>query len=221
MTSAAIDTGKMLYPNVIFDLDGTLIDSSDSIVASFRTVFSEFGLRPVKPFTSDLFGPPLMEMLQLLTGTQDEAVLRPLEKAFKAHYDSKGYKDTRVYHGIDKLLLGLKHSGIKMHIATNKRINPTKKILNLLEWNNFFEGIYALDSFSPPAKSKAELLEKIIVKHKFKHNKIVYIGDRKEDKFSSESHGIPFIRANWGYDPVSVPDHKVATSPASLQIMLA
>ena len=65
------------------------------------------------------------------------------------------------------------------------------------------------------------LLEKIIMRHKFKHKKIVYIGDRKEDKSSSESHGIPFIRANWGYDPVSVPDHKVATSPADLQIMLA
>ena len=211
----------MLYSDVIFDLDGTLIDSSDSIVASFRTVFGEFGLCPVKPFTSDLFGPPLMEMLQLLTGTQDEAVLRPLEKAFKAHYDSKGYKNTKVYPGIDKLLLDLKRSGIKMYIATNKRIYPTEKILNLLEWNNFFEGIYALDAFSPPARSKTELLEKIMVKHKFKHEKIVYIGDRKEDKLSSESHGIPFIRANWGYDPVSVPDHKVATSPTDLQIMLA
>ena len=211
----------MLYPNVIFDLDGTLIDSSDSIVASFCTVFGEFGLCPVKPFTSDLFGPPLMEMLQLLTGTQDEDVLRPLEKAFKAHYDSKGYKNTKIYPGIDKLLLDLKRSGIKMYIATNKRIHPTEKILNLFEWNNFFEGIYALDVFSPPVKSKAELLEKIIVRHRFKHEKIVYIGDRKEDKSSSESHGIPFIRANWGYDPVSVPDHKVATSPADLQIMLA
>ena len=211
----------MLYPNVIFDLDGTLIDSSDSIVASFRTVFGEFGLCPVKPFTSDLFGPPLMEMLQLLTGTQDEAVLRPLKKAFKTHYDNKGYKNTKVYPGIDKLLLDLKRSGIKIYIATNKRIYPTEKILNLLEWNNFFEGIYALDAFSPPARSKTELLEKIMVKHKFKHEKIVYIGDRKEDKLSSESHGIPFIRANWGYDPVSVPDHKVATSPTDLQIMLA
>ena len=211
----------MLYSDVIFDLDGTLIDSSDSIVASFRTVFGEFGLCPVKPFTSDLFGPPLMEMLQLLTGTQDEAVLRPLEKAFKAHYDSKGYKNTKIYPGINKLLLDLKRSGIKMYIATNKRIHPTEKILNLLEWNNFFEGTYALDAFSPPARSKTELLEKIIVRHRFKHEKIVYIGDRKEDKSSSESHGIPFIRANWGYDPVSVPDHKVATSPADLQIMLA
>jgi len=210
-----------LYSDVIFDLDGTLIDSSDGIVASFRTVFGKFGLCPVKPFTSGLFGPPLMEMLQLLTGTQDEAVLRPLEKAFKAHYDSKGYKNTKIYPGINKLLLDLKRSGIKMYIATNKRIHPTEKILNLLEWNNFFEGIYALDTFSPPARSKAELLEKIIMRHKFKHKKIVYIGDRKEDKSSSESHGIPFIRANWGYDPVSVPDHKVATSPADLQIMLA
>ena len=211
----------MLYSDVIFDLDGTLIDSSDGIVASFRTDFGKFGLCPVKPFTSGLFGPPLMEMLQLLTGTQDEAVLRPLEKAFKAHYDSKGYKNTKIYPGINKLLLDLKRSGIKMYIATNKRIHPTEKILNLLEWNNFFEGIYALDTFSPPARSKAELLEKIIMRHKFKHKKIVYIGDRKEDKSSSESHGIPFIRANWGYDPVSVPDHKVATSPADLQIMLA
>ena len=210
-----------MYSDVIFDLDGTLIDSSDGIVASFRTVFGKFGLCPVKPFTSGLFGPPLMEMLQLLTGTQDEAVLRPLEKAFKAHYDSKGYKNTKIYPGINKLLLDLKRSGIKMYIATNKRIHPTEKILNLLEWNNFFEGIYALDTFSPPARSKAELLEKIIMRHKFKHKKIVYIGDRKEDKSSSESHGIPFIRANWGYDPVSVPDHKVATSPADLQIMLA
>lgn len=210
----------MLYPHVIFDLDGTLIDSSESIFASFRAVFPASGLSPVMPFTSDLIGPSLMETLKLLTGTKDENVLRASAEAFKTHYDNKGYKTTAVFFGINELLVGLKSNGAKMYIATNKRIFPTQKIVDLFKWNNYFEGVYALDTFSPPAQSKQELLKKIIKKHKFENDKIVYIGDRKEDGLSAEGNNIPFIKANWGYDPTPMTDHKIATSPADLYIML-
>ncbi|KKL20628.1 hypothetical protein LCGC14_2453540, partial [marine sediment metagenome] len=56
--------------NILFDLDGTLIDSSASILASVELAFKECGLEPQAHLAEELIGPPLMEMLQIAAGTE-------------------------------------------------------------------------------------------------------------------------------------------------------
>ena len=61
----------------------------------------------------------------------DEKKLLKLANDFKSYYDNSGYKNTLVFPGIEEMLLNLKQNKFKLYIATNKRINPTIKIINL------------------------------------------------------------------------------------------
>ena len=59
------------YSHILFDLDGTLIDSAPAILASFRDAFARSGIAPVRAVDESIIGPPLTETLQLLAGTTD------------------------------------------------------------------------------------------------------------------------------------------------------
>ena len=82
------------YSHILFDLDGTLIDSAPAILASFQAAFAASGVTPVRPISNDIIGPPLTETLQLLAGNTDATLIARLSEAFKASYDSSGYQAT-------------------------------------------------------------------------------------------------------------------------------
>ena len=194
--------GKNLINNIIFDLDGTLIDSSTGILDSFANAFLSCSLDPIRPFSADIIGPPLMETLSILSGISDKDVLNKLAEEFKSHYDTFGYKKTIVFPGINEMLSRFKDSGVHMYIATNKRVLPTKKIIDYLKWNEIFEGIYSLDSYLPSSSSKSEVLSKLVDSNKLLKDNVVYIGDRDEDNLAAIASNIPFLLVSWGYDGV-------------------
>ena len=189
-----------LINNIIFDLDGTLIDSSTGILESFANAFSICSLEPIRPFSADIIGPPLMDTLSTLSGISDKDILNKLAEEFKSHYDTFGYKKTIVFPEVNEMLSRFKDSGIHMYIATNKRIFPTNKIINYLKWNEIFEGIYSLDSYLPSVSSKSELLSKLVNSNKLMKDNVVYIGDREEDNLAAIASNIPFLMVSWGYD---------------------
>jgi phosphoglycolate phosphatase len=185
---------------IIFDLDGTLIDSSTSILESFNSAFLSCSISLKAPLNSDIIGPPLMKILEILSGTSDQKILTNLATEFKSHYDSYGYKKTIVFPGVISMLKELKNIGFDLFIATNKRIYPTNKIINMLQWNKYFSGIYGLDSISPRADSKGNLLSYIIESNFLNKDNLIYIGDRDDDRIASIDADIDFIFAIWGYE---------------------
>ena len=201
--------------NVIFDLDGTLIDSSTSILKSYSGAFSACQINPKKQLNSDIIGPPLQQSLSLLAGTNDKHVLSDLSVAFKSHYDYIAYKETDVFPEVHKMLLDLNARGVNMYIATNKRIYPTDKIISHLKWDSIFQGVYALDSFAS-LSSKQQVLMKILEIHNIHNNNVVYIGDQLQDYNAAEESNIPFILALWGYNGQINLDCKVIQFPSEL-----
>jgi len=197
---ALFQMAKKIISDIIFDLDGTLIDSSTGILDSFAKAFTSCSLDPIRPFSADIIGPPLMETLSVLSGTSDKDVLNKLAEEFKSHYDTFGYKKTIVFPGINEMLSRFKDSGLHLYIATNKRIFPTTKIINYLKWNEIFEGIFSLDSYLPSASSKSEVLSKLVEGNNLKKGNVVYIGDREEDNLAAIASNIPFLMVSWGYD---------------------
>ena len=189
--------------HVIFDLDGTLIDSAPAILASFAKAFECCGRTPVIPLTQTLIGPPLMQTLAGLAGTDSPSILEPLAEAFKTHYDQVGYRLTRAYPGINDLLASLSHQGCTLHIATNKRILPTRLILALLDWPDWFTTVYALDSVSPAVSTKSDLLDRLLKAQQIDPADAIYIGDRREDEEAAKATGLKFMMAVWGYQDLS------------------
>jgi phosphoglycolate phosphatase len=185
--------------HIIFDLDGTLIDSAPSIVESFAYAFSALGMEPSRAITADVVGPPLMPTLASLAGSEDLDLLQCLAAKFKAHYDSEGYQKATVYAGIEPLLAALKQAKLALYIATNKRDLPTQKLMQYLDWNHYFKGMFALDSFEPPKASKSLMMAQIIADYEMKPEQAIYIGDRYEDGLAADHNQIAFAMAAWGY----------------------
>lgn len=203
--------------NILFDLDGTLINSSAGILAAAELAFRECGYEPKIPFTEDLIGPPLMTMLETVAGTNDTALLESLASAFKQCYDTEGYKRTLVFDGIDEMLSELKAGGNHLFIVTNKRLIPTQKIIDYLGWQDYFEGVYALDA-CPHTSTKAQVITYILDKHQLKFRECLYIGDTVPDRVAAEENAIPFLMVSWGYEfSVSNTDDYVKTASAITQ----
>jgi phosphoglycolate phosphatase len=184
---------------LIFDLDGTLIDSAPSILASYAHVFASNRIATQQPLTSAMIGPPLMQTLAKLSGVEDAEVLSDLAQQFKSHYDSEGYKQTLIYNGVPQFLASLQAAGFKLYIATNKRYVPTLKIVQHLGWEQYFSGIFALDYYLPALTNKGQMLGQILSDLSITPKDALYIGDRYEDGTAAEQNGLPFVLVSWGY----------------------
>lgn len=194
-----VETAASIH-TLIFDLDGTLIDSSESILESYRFALKMHDITTVIPLTSAIIGPSLQETLTRLTGSRNPKLLKSLTESFKLNYDTIGYKSTRVFPGISKMLQKLYQSELFLYIATNKRLHPTMKILEHLGWCHYFQSIFTLDSKDEKFIDKSSMLAHIIKMFNIPIGQAAYVGDRFEDGLAANENQLKFILAKWGYN---------------------
>jgi phosphoglycolate phosphatase len=215
----------MRYAHIIFDLDGTLIDSADAILASYRAAFVACGIEPKHTIDAGIVGPPITETLRLLAASTEPALIDRLTEAFKQSYDTGGLLETLAYPGSGEMLSAFRAAGRKLHLATNKRIHPTRLILDHLGWSGLFESVYALDLFTPRLPDKAALLARLLADRNIDARWAVYVGDRMEDGEAAEANALPFIAATWGYgesraDAMTAQWRSAQTPPDLTQVLL-
>lgn len=203
---------------ILFDFDGTLIDSAASVLASLAHALNREGITPAVPLAHSLIGPPLRQTLATLAGRQEPALIDALAQAFRADYDSRGYLHTEVYAGVPEMLRQLHGASIALHIVTNKRIAATRRILDHLGWTPWFAGIYALDALAPAAPNKQHLVAEVLRRERLEPPSTWMVGDSAEDRRSAEGNALRFFAASWGYGSAAADDTTVSslTTPAQL-----
>lgn len=206
----------MKQRDIVFDLDGTLIDSAPSILASMQAAFDEAGIAPTMPLTSALIGPPLAQTLLSLLPPAEAHALPDLVQGFKSHYDVVGYQQSRIYPGVQDMLHALARRPLRLHIATNKRIAPTRSIVEHLGWSSLFTGVHALDSSATASPHKTAMLQRL--RRELADESPWYVGDRAEDAEAAQASAMPFFWASWGYggSEVPVPSARVLQTPLQL-----
>ena len=209
--------------HILIDLDGTLIDSSRSILAGFEAALAANGATPKVPVDSRLIGPPLPEALRILSGEEDPARIALIARAFADYYDTEGYKASDAYAGVTDMLAALHAAGSVLHIATNKRYRPTERIVKWLGWDRWFSQVYAIDKL-PEARfvSKAAMIEHLMRHAQVPREQAVYVGDRDEDRVAATANALPFVLVSWGYGEyadLSAYD-QVAATPLALGRLL-
>ena len=118
------------------------------------------------------------------------------------------------------MLRRLGAAGCTLSIATNKRLLPTRLILEHLGWSGHFAAVYALDLFEPRLPDKAAMIARLLQDRGIDRADAVYVGDRGEDGESADANQLPFIAATWGYGSLEAgemaPHWRAVASPAAL-----
>jgi phosphoglycolate phosphatase len=210
-----------MFQAIIFDLDGTLIDSRAAILDAFGKALAEKGIVPRIALAAVRIGPPLAETLRELSGSDDEALLDALAAHFKAHYDSSGYRASEVFADIPELLEALATSGARCFLATNKRLAPTRLILQYLQWEPYFAEVYALDRETPRLPDKSSMLARLLAEQALDAQNCIYVGDTPEDEAAARANGLRFAAVSWGYGEFANADRLRFSTPRELATFLS
>lgn len=184
------------YP-IIFDLDGTLIDSKPEIVDTYRKVFQKISPPVEQDFQKMNFGATLQVVMESVYPGQPEMV-QHAKKIFAEIYDSSDYAGTLLYDSVYETLETLKQRGHTLFIATNKRHKPTIRILDLKNLTSFFSDVVTSDSIPGNILTKEGMISRLKGKHAFK--KGVMVGDSASDIQAGKTEGLLTIAVTYGYE---------------------
>lgn len=185
---------------VAFDLDGTLVDSREGIEWAAREAVAQELPSHRLPSIVPLIGPPIDMVLRQALPDVTEAQLARIEEHFRRLYDSKGWRRSVAYRGVDNLLPALKEgAGLQLLLVTNKPWVPTNAILSELDLARWFEFVATPDAPGGPGGTKADLLQHALTTACRRPEEVVYVGDTADDLAASSVVGMPFIAAAYGY----------------------
>ncbi len=185
--------------NVIFDLDGTIIDSANGINMAFNKAYSELYNSADVFDIKDLVGPPIKDIFVKTCKEKDVNKVASFIKMFQEKYDLTYYSDCTLYYGILSLLEFLKDTNIDCFIATNKRLTPTTLILNHLNIDVYFKNIYTIDSTQNNYINKTEMVRAVLNREGLIASETILIGDTDHDQVAAQANNIEFIYADHGY----------------------
>lgn len=189
--------------NLIFDLDGTLVDSIPGIENTIREAVLEVTGITKFPAMRQLIGPPLREILQKLFPALDPLLVTKIESRFRTIYDIRGWKNSIPFPGIIELLENFYNYPHTLFIATFKPETPTRNILAHIKILSLFTDCYSPDSRTPEYLSKTEMLQALIRNHSLEKRKTIYIGDQPGDEQAARDCDILFVGVLYGYGNLS------------------
>jgi phosphoglycolate phosphatase len=213
-----------MISSVLFDLDGTLTDTTEGIVRSMQYALGRLG-RPqpdeteLRGFISASIHPTFVKLLN----TNNEAIIEEGIRFFRERYSETGLFENRVYPGIPELLAELHQNNFGLYVVTSKaKVYAERMIIHssLGQWLG--------DIFGPSLEerqyTKAKLIEMAITTHKLIAEQTVMVGDRKEDILAGKSNGTVTIGVTYGsgsQDEIarSTPDY-ICHSPHDIQRIL-
>lgn len=184
---------------IIFDLDGTLVDSLDDLTASVNHMLTAFG-RPVvcRDTVRGMVGQGARNLVErAMPGAGDDDLQHGLEM-FLAHNEQHLADMTVPYAGVVPILTALRQAGFVMVVVTNKNESLSRSLLAILGLDGFFQGIYGADSL-PARKPSPEPLLHVMTSLGFTPDATVMVGDSVNDMAAGIAAGVLTVGCTWGY----------------------
>lgn len=206
----------MKYKNILFDLDGTISDSSPGIINAYQYSLNKMGFPQDDPSViKSYIGSPLRsyytEQKKLDAPDSETAV-----KFFREYYTDKGIFENTLYERMDELIGELNNNGNRLFIATSKPLEFALRILNHFKVKEYFTSIHGSD-MSADNKPKDKLISDAIIMNGLNKAESVMVGDRYHDIRGAKVNGIDSIAVTYGFGSraeieTEKPDHIAANS---------
>jgi phosphoglycolate phosphatase len=198
---------------VIWDIDGTLLNTRGGIVAAYKHTLDmhNIGYTDNEDELAKLIGPTPQEIFKSRFGISPENA-QIYASEFREYYRTNELDNAYPYAGIESVLSNLQSCGIPQFVVTNKRQDYAEEILEIFRLKGFFRKVYGTDTNS--SRSKSQLLDFCINEHDIEPDAACFIGDTAGDKDAANKNGVRFIGVNYGFGFRDVADY--AGTPADL-----
>jgi len=190
------------YKLYLFDLDGTLIDSDQMIIETFRELYAEFkpGFYPEDDYIKQFSGPQITETLRKEFPDLDQKkMMEEYRNRSRKYYD----KYVHLYPGALEVIEKLYKNRIPFAVITNKHRYATKytyELLNLERFNIFSECADDVVHLKPAPDGIYAAMEHFGITNK---DDVIYIGDCYTDYLSAKNAGVNFGYINWSPRPIT------------------
>ncbi len=190
-----------MYAYLLFDLDGTMFDTSQGVTRSVCYALQKMGYPiPDDSLLRRFIGPPLVEGFMTYCGF-DAADARRATDFYRERYSTVGYLEAEPYAGMPELLADLKRSGRTLAVATGKPIVYAAKILARYGFDAYFSTI-ATPELDGTRETKFELISTVLGELGVKrdeYDRVAMIGDRHFDIVGAHEVGVDGIGVRYGF----------------------
>lgn len=182
---------------IIFDLDGTLLDTTEGIVESVRYTIGQMKL----PELSDaqllsFIGPPVQISFVNHYGLSEEEAQR-ISTIFRTYYKEKALLKAKPYEGIFELLKQLKDAGKRLAVATYKREDYALMILKHFGFDRYFDVMRGADDKNQ--LKKVDIVNLCISEMNGLKDNAVLVGDTLHDAIGAQEAGVDFLGVAYGF----------------------
>ena len=185
----------MGYSTLIFDLDGTISDSSTGIARSINYALQHFGVPALDEADLRRFvGPPLDATFRELVPTAADDDVQLLVSKFRERYAEIGYAENELYDGIDSSIRVLHERGERLGVCTAKRVDFAERIIAMFGLADCF----AFIDGGEIGRGKTVQLANLIRDQHIDADALM-IGDRKYDIEAARDNGLAAVGVLWGF----------------------
>lgn len=189
------------FDAVLFDLDGTLVDSFDDIAASANHALVAVGRAPLPaPLIKSYVGEGIHVLMRRALGSENPDLIARAVASWRPHYEAHCLDRTLPYDGIVPLLQSLAAAGVKLGVVSNKLEGLTVATVNGLGWKSLFGAVVGGDT-TPQRKPDAAPLRHAAARLGVTGGRILVVGDTANDLGAARAAGWPSCAVAWGQIP--------------------
>lgn len=187
------------YEVAVFDVDGTLLDTTEGVLAAVSYTIHAHGLRELPEEELLTFiGPPIQDSFRKHYGLQGE-ILQELATTFRNRYKNVDLLKAVPYEGIYEVCKTLQERGVSIAIATYKRQDYAETILKHFHFDDYSTIMYGADHENK--LKKVDIIRKCIQDLGITdYTQVLMIGDSDNDAIGAESLGVDFLGVTYGFD---------------------
>ncbi len=188
------------FDTLLFDLDGTLTDSTDGIVRCLEYALERMGF-DIPEDKNKFLGPPLYRSFAEFCGMNEEQVNEAV-RIFRERYSTVGLFENRVYEGVPEMLKRLRDGGKRIMVATSKPEVYAVRIFDRFGLSQFFE-IVGGANINGTRNDKDEVIEYVLEKAGISdRSSVLMIGDRRQDVIGAHKTGLKCMGILWGFGSI-------------------
>jgi phosphoglycolate phosphatase len=185
--------------HLLFDLDGTLVDSFPGISRAINQTLTTVGREPVPEAQLLQFvGKRLTVIFGTLLGAEDEALVDRAVEIYRPLFDEVGILDSRVFPGIPQALTSFRDAGHSLQVVTVRSIGSARLVVRHFGLDRFFDAVHGPDR-TQRSGDKADLVRAALDLAGADPRDTIMIGDRADDIRAARTHGVRSVAVGWGY----------------------